>query len=363
MKKRKQKIMALLLAMVLVFNLSGCAKNKGTSGNASADRDSGSKSVLRIANLPASFKACLTLIADAKGYLTEEGLNYELISLQNSSDALIALEENKIDVNPSGISNILAGIQDGEDLYVIGGSAQAGGVIIAKPKNAEKYSDLANWAKSTFASGRSYTGDFVVRHYLGTIGIDSNKDMKSVDLGDDLSIIQAVQKGQADVGYITANSTLKAVNCGLTLVTNVNDYEDAYPCCRISTNGKAIKEKYNELVLFLKGIIRAYDFILENKDETIKIMMDLTDQDKDYVTEVMYGDYASKYIPDPARQKVLNFAEYLKEADAIGNTDLIEDAINVEIYKKALDAIVEEYPDNENYQTLLSSYETFDLKK
>ncbi|MCR4635688.1 MAG: hypothetical protein K5754_05610, partial [Butyrivibrio sp.] len=68
----------------------------------------------------------------------------------------------------------------------------------------------------------------------------------------------------------------------------------------------------------------------------------------------------SAYVPDPARQKVLNFSQYLLEAQALSSTDGIKEAINVDLYKKALDQILTKYPDNENYKTLLEIYNEFD---
>ena len=347
-----KSILVTILAASLL--LSGCGK--GGEEKASSEGE-----VLNVAYFPTSFKSSLSTIAYVKGFFEEEGVNVNLVNLQSSADSLVALQEGKIDVNPLGITNTIQAIEDGEGgVVIIGGSAQAGGIIITTPENADKFKDLNNWKGATWATGRSYTGDFVVRHYLSEIGIDSNVDVSSVDLGDNLSIIQSVSKGEADVGYITADGARTALDYGLELITDVDDIEHAYPCCRISSTQNAVDTKGDQLVAYLRAVIRAYDFILTNPDETIKIFTDLTSQDEDYVRDVLYGDFASAYVPDPARQKVLNFSQYLLEAQALSSTDGIKEAINVDLYKKALDQILTKYPDNENYKTLLEIYNEFD---
>ena len=275
--KKLSKIMVSVLTFAII--LTGC----GNSSNTDKSEDEKKYETLNVAYFPTSFKSSLSTIANEQGFFKEEGLDVNLISLQNSSDTIVALEEGKIDVNPSGITNVIQAIEDGSPIKIIGGSAQAGGIIITLPENAEKYKDLANWKGATWATGRSYTGDFVTRHYLKELGIDSNKDVNSLDLGDDLSIIQAVAKGEADVGYITANGTGTAEEYGVELIIDVDDLENAYPCCRISTTEDAIQNKRDSLVAYMRAVIRSYDFILSNKEETIEIYKDLTDQDEDYV--------------------------------------------------------------------------------
>lgn len=353
---KKFRYSKLLLASLLLATSVLTSCGKAESENASEEGQ-----VLNVAYFPTSFKSSLSTIAYVKGFFKEEGVNVNLVNLQNSADSLVALQEGKIDVNPLGITNTIQAIEDGEgSVVIIGGSAQAGGIIITTPENADRFKDLNNWAGATWATGRSYTGDFVVRHYLSEYGIDSNVDVSSVDLGDNLSIIQSVSKGEADVGYITADGARTAVDYGLELIIDVDDIEHAYPCCRISTNQTAIDTKGDELVAYMRAVIRAYDFILSNPEETIDIFKELTSQDEEYVRDVLYGDFASAYVPDPARAKVLNFSEYLLEAQALESTDGIRESINVDIYKTALDQILKEYPDNENYKTLLSIYNEFD---
>ena len=353
----KTTIVSLTLALAVLT--VGCG-NSNTSGGSAKGESKSKYGTLNVAYFPTSFKSSLSTVANVKGFYKEEGVDVNLVNLQNSSDTIVALEEEKIDVNPAGITNVLQAIEDGEPIKIIGGAAQAGGLIVTLPKNADKFKKLENWKGTTWATGRTMTGDFVVRHYLKEIGIDSNKDLESLDLGDDLSIIQAVAKGEAEVGYITANDTRTAIDYGLELIINVDDLEHAYPCCRISTTENAIKNKRDALVAYMRAVIRAYDFILSNREETIEIFKDLTHQDDAYVKEVMYGDFASAYIPDPAKAKVLNYGQYLKEATAIDSTDKIEGSIDTTIFKEALDQILEKYPDNNNYKDLLEAYNEFD---
>lgn len=314
---------------------------------------------LEVAWFPSSIKSALTTVAYDQGYFKEEGVTVNCNVIQSVADALTALSENKVDVVPVGITLQLQFIAEGQDLVIFGGSAQEGGAIITKPENEKQFKELSGWKGKKWASARSYTGDNIIRAKLREIGIVPEKDIEIDYLNDDTSIVLAVSKGQVDVGYITADGVQTAKNFGLSLGIKVGDIDPYYPCCRQTTTSKVIDEKHDALVAYHRGLIRAYKLIIEEPDKAVKIMVDQTGQTKEYVKEALYGDYASRYSPAPAKQRIVDFSSYLigegiiKDADVSGN-------INTEIFREALDDILEEYPDDADYLALKEFSDQYD---
>jgi NitT/TauT family transport system substrate-binding protein len=82
-------------------------------------------------------------------------------------------------------------------------------------------------------------------------------------------------------------------------------------------------------------------------------MEELTGQSREYVETGLYGEYASRYNPDPATKKVAEFYSYLKQEDVVKSSDInLEDYIDSSIFKEALGDILERYPDDPDYLAL-----------
>ena len=376
MKKRiiRNSIAALLSAAVIAGALTACGNGEQSSTNESTGTAAASAApesaavaaqnkenvgTLEVAWFPSSIKSALTTVAYDRGFFTEEGVTVNSDVLLSTADSLTALSEGKVDIVPVGITLQLQFMAEGQDLIFFGGSAQEGGAIITKPENASQFAELSGWAGKKWASARSYTGDNIIRSKLRDIGIVPEQDIEIDYLNDDTSIVQAVSKGQADVGYITADGVQTAKNFGLDLGIKVGDIDPYYPCCRQTTSSRVIAEKHDALVAYQRGLIRAYKLILNEHDEAIDIMVNQTGQTKEYVTEALYGDYASRYNPDPAKSRVVDYAAYLigegiiKDADISGN-------VNTDIFREALEDILREYPDDADYLALKEFSDKFD---
>lgn len=336
--------------------------NNGSSYNApeeGAHEKKENVGTLEVAWFPSSIKSALTTVAHDQGYFEEEGVTVNCNVIQSVADALTALSVDKVDVVPVGITLQLQFIAEGQDLVIFGGSAQEGGAIITKPENTAQFADLSGWKGKKWASARSYTGDNIIRAKLREKGIVPEKDIEIDYLNDDTAIVQAVSKGQVDVGYITADGVQTAKNFGLECGIKVGDIDPYYPCCRQTTTSKVINEKHDALEAYHRGLIRAYKLILNDHDKAIDIMVAQTGQTKEYVEEALYGDYASRYSPAPAKQRIIDFSAYLIGEDIIKDAD-VSGGINTEIFRSALEDILNEYPDDADYKALKEFSEKYD---
>ncbi|QNU68602.1 ABC transporter substrate-binding protein [Ruminiclostridium herbifermentans] len=350
MKIHTKRLISIILLLVFVLSISACGGENERKVSSSSQKNVGT---LKVAWFPATIKAALTSTAYSLGYFDEEGVTVECETLQNAADAITAVKLGKVDISPVGITQQLQFISEGSDLVIFGGSAQEGGAVVTKPENAERFSDLKNWKDANWATGRSFTGDFVIRNQLRKYGIIPGEDIIMSDLADNTPIIQAVAKGTADVGYITSDGVSIAKSMGLTVGIRVGDLSPYYPCCRQTANGEAIKNKKEAFVAYQRALIRAYKVIQSDHEKAIEVMEELTGQSREYVESGLYGKYASRYNPSPATKKVAEFYGFLKQEGVIRNESFkIEDNINVSIFKEALEDILDRYPDDKDYLAL-----------
>jgi NitT/TauT family transport system substrate-binding protein len=354
MKREKigfSSVMVFLAAGLLL--VAGCEK-KNTALDAGDGKDLG---VLKVAWFPGNTKAALTSIAYQLGYFEEEGISIENVVLQNGNDGFTALKVGKVDIVPNGISGPLQFISEKSDLIIFGGSAMEGGVIVTLPERADEFRNWENWRGKKYGTARTMTGDYVVRDYLRSIGIESGRDYTVSDLGTNNVIIQGVVKGAVDVGYVTADGVIIAESMGLTIIKRVGDMDPGYPCCRQITSPTVIQNRRDALVAYQRGLIRAYKLLYDDHETAIKLVIELSQQSRDYVESALYGENASIYNPAPARKNVHRFNEYLiKEGivkDLGDEQDAVLDAhIDSTIFEQALREILTKYPEEPRYLEL-----------
>lgn len=377
--KKAFKIVSILLILALAAALTACQPTATVGGAqppaasavpasasvqaaaASQTAANGDLPTLKVAWFAATIKQALTTTAYALGYFEEEGVHVENVSLQTAGDAITALTLGKVDVVPVGITQQLQFISQGQDLVIFGGSAMEGGAIIVKPGSEEKYKNWANWKGVNWGTGRSYTGDFVVRDQLRKNGIVPGEDITVTDLENDNGIIQAVAKGSVDVGYITADGVAIARQLGLSVITKVGELSPNYTCCRQTTTSKVIADKSDQLVAYERALIRAYKVIQSDHQKAIDIMIKQTGQSQAYVESGLYGEYASKYNPDPSKKAVEQFNKFLIQEGVVTNTSVsLDDHISTDIYRQALSEILQKYPDDKEYQDLKTYSDSID---
>ena len=106
----------------------------------------------------------------------------------------------------------------------------------------------------------------------------------------------------------------------------------------------------DEAKLLLKSLIRAEQWYLANKEECVKILAKEIGAEEDYVAAYLLNDnYVSSV--DPCKNSVVKTWEAMIKMGFIDQADAdkinIEDHINTELYKEALDECVTEYRDED----------------
>lgn len=359
----RKKIIAGTVSLVLLATLSsGCGEKKQVEGNASAQPTPSAQPVKRelkkfnIGYL-ASTGHILYFIAQEKGYFKEEGLDTELFLFNNSGEGLNAIKAGKLQAGSFGTAPPLTFIAKETDFTIFGGQMSEGHAIIVKPEKAEEYKDLKNFKGKTLASVRLSTGDIVFRGGFTEAGIDWKKDLTINELESAAAVLEAVKKGSADAGIVWTPYRKMAEEQGLALVQYSGDVEgmEDHPCCRQIAMTDKVKANPEDYGAFTAALIRAYKFYTESKQESIEILSKYVKIDKAILEKETYGEHISSN-PDPNKEGVKKFWDFMKKEEYISSNINIENHINTTVYKNALDSILKKYPDDEVYKKLKAEF-------
>jgi NitT/TauT family transport system substrate-binding protein len=347
------------LMVTLVFSFSvSCSKRTATVGDAEK-KDPIPFTVLYSSNV---IGIPISTIAKEKGYYVEEGLKPEYIIL--NSGAIESLSIGKADINSDGLIPPLSYIAQRADLKVIGGAKAGGSLVITKPENAEKYSEFANWRGTRLGTVRLSTSEMASRYALGKFGFNmdadnSNQDITFVEIESYPNIIEGVRKGQIDIGFINFEYQNAARDLGLTILFPMTYMYPNYVCCRQTAYSKSLESKREAYVAYLRAQIRAYKDFVEQPEEVIALLAEVSSQEEDYVRSLLYNtewNGGRTYHPDPDSKRVKEVWDTLLQYKYIPEGVSFDDVMDCTIYRDALNEILERYPNDPLYQQMAQDF-------
>lgn len=356
MKNRFKKTIIFLLMATLVFSslafFTACSKKDDVN-------------TLRIGRQPGVLKTMIQQVAENQGYYKEEGVNVEFVDIASSTAAITSLASNKkeIDVWTRGILPALNFIDKGSDLVVFGGIAAEGGAILVRTEDIEKYQNFKEFENKTIATTLLSTAWEASRIALIDMGIDVST-IKEFTVTDDINAVLAVQKGEADIAFTPLENGKNAENDKVKIVHYTGELSPLYVCCRQTTNSKVIETKKEALINYTKANIRAYKYFNDpaNRDELVNQFVDYTKQPKEFVEWFLY-DARHKLLPDPNVNGVERLYNELVKRDRYEGKIDIKQHVDKDIYKLALDDILQRYPNVLDYKDLESIYADYNIVK
>lgn len=209
-----KKLLSLLaISAALLFALTGCssgdAENPDVSGETNQQADTYHIAVAAQSNSGQVFQ----YIAEAHGFLEEEGVDVELIYINNGTDAFTAMTAGQIDVMSTyGTGGPLIQIANGQDYTIFGGYMIIGETpVYAKPET--EWTSLESFRGKTIAITRAGTPDIVLKGILYDAGLLD--EVTFIEMKKNQETLQAVESGQADFGATATGYQLQAAAMGL----------------------------------------------------------------------------------------------------------------------------------------------------
>ena len=305
----------------------------------------------------ASTGHAMYFIAKEKGYFEQEGLDVQLFLFTNSGEGLNAIAAGKLDAGSFGTAPPLVFLTKGVDLTIFGGQMSEGHGIVAKPDKAEQFKDLKSYKGKTIATVRLSTGDIVFRGGLHQAGLDWRKDVTIKELESPGAVLEAVKKGSVDAGILWPPFLTLAEQQGLKVARRSGDVLPGHTCCRQVALSRKVKSNEADYVNFVRALIRAHAFYKAYPDETVDMANKYVKIDKAVLKRDLYN--GNLYLsPDPEKAGVLTFWGYMNKAGYISSHENVEAHISTEIFRKALEGLIREYPNEKDYKALKASFRT-----
>jgi len=208
-------------------------------------------------------------LAEKKGFLREEGLQSEVIRI-NPTVALAALVSGELDYW-TVIGNSVGAVIQGAPLRVLAcyvpGSASA---LIVRPE-FKTVQELRGKAIGLNTSGGALEsmGRLIFKHF----GLDPDKEIKFLPLGTNERRFSAMKQGLTAGTLGSPPLDFLGKKMGFVVLVRAHELF-SYPTSGVVASLKKIKEKPEEIKRVIKGGIKANQYIRQNREGTIQLMME-----------------------------------------------------------------------------------------
>lgn len=359
MKNKRIKVGILVMLLACMLSIFGCGNKEAVNKDA-MNKDT--VETITVGRPGLDIKIACIIVASEMGYYKEEGVNVKFETISNLADGMTAVTKKKLDVLPFGVIPSATFISKGSDAIIFGGTISEGSEAIVLPKDANRYKSLEDFRGKKMGCYRMETGHMVMKGVLREAGLNVNSDVEFVYLDGQQSILEAVKKGEVDLGFVNSGYGYIAKKNGLSVAFHSADFSADFPCCRQTTNRTALTEKRDAFVKFMIANLRGYETLMTDRKTAIAALVKYSGQDAEYVENVIYGtdtyDAAMKISLDPNKNRVCEFYEIMKaNGDIDANTKYtMEDHMDITIYKDALNEMINRNPGNKIFTQLMDEF-------
>ena len=312
--------------------------------------------VVRLALNPSGH--ILNSIAEDQGYLRDEGITVEYVHATTDGEVFEGIRNGTIDVASNSGTNLpLQEIASGLDLTIFGGYLITGCMPVLSRVETEWHGieDLIGKTMACEPNLYAITGPLL------DMGYDPLNQIHWYETDSQEERIEAVKNGDADFALVgTSLNYAVLTDSEIKVLTYAADILPGYSCCRVEALSSWVNENPNTVKALLRAWIRAMAYYDTHHDEAIALLQKQTGMTEEFIRSYFDNPRFALNI-DPMKKAVERAWDYMERLGLLGADSAgmsIDDHINVNLYKEALDECQDRYG-NENpkfYEKLQSTF-------
>jgi NitT/TauT family transport system substrate-binding protein len=235
------------------------------------------------------------LAKDAKIF-EKNGLDVEPVLLRGSGQTSQAMVSGSLFASSVALPAVMLADLNGADLTnVAHGIAAQASKLMVKPE-IRKLEDLKG--KKIGISSLGSAGDLLFGYVLRKYGIDTNREVFWLAVGNTSERLQALYSGAVDAVDLTFPADLQAERKGFRVLLDAKK-EIVYPTASVVTRRKTIREDRDTVMRFVRSYVEGIAFLKQNKEFSQKVLAKyLRNADPEYL-EGAYTIFKQDFIATP----------------------------------------------------------------
>jgi len=232
---------------------------------------------------------------DAKLF-EKNGIDVELVLLRGSGQTSLAMVAGSLFASSVALPAVMLADLNGADLVnVAHGIAVQGSKLMVRPE-IRKVEDLKG--KKIGISSLGSAGDLLFGYVLRKYGIDTNREILWLAVGNTGERLQALLNGAVDAADLTYPADAQAERKGFRVLLDARK-EIVYPTASVVTRRKTIREDRDTVMRVVRSYVEGIAFLKQNKDFSQKVLAKyFRTNDPEYL-EGAYAIFKQDFISAP----------------------------------------------------------------
>ena len=272
------------------------------------------------------------IIAQKEGYLKEEGLEVQLLSIRGEI-AIRTTLAGEVDFFTNAGSALAAAVRGVPVKIVTVFQDKPGWDLIAQP-DIKSVAQLRGKNIAVMSPEGSLA--VVAREILRKNGIDPAKDVNLVTMGGDEVRFPALQTKSIQATLFSTGMSLKAQKEGFTKLASASDYANLIEG-GLATSNDRIKQNPEKLFRFIRAGLKGINFFIAKREPSIKYMMDALRMNDRELVNAIYDIQSKLLLRDGfSDDKVLqSMIDEMKKTTKVQRDIKVSDVFDLTFVKKA----------------------------
>jgi NitT/TauT family transport system substrate-binding protein len=287
---------------------------------------------VRVAYPSMSTSVFCLIIAQKEGYLKEEGLEAQLLSIRGEI-AIRTTLAGEVDFFTNAGSALAAAVRGVPVKIVTVFQDKPGWDLIAQP-DIKSVAQLRGKNIAVMSPEGSLA--VVAREILRKNGIDPTKDVNLVTMGGDEVRFPALQTKSIQATLFNTAMSLKAQKEGFTKLAMASDYANLIEG-GLSTSNDRIKQGPDKIFRFIRAALKGLNFFVSKRELSIKYMTEALRMNDRELINAIYDIQAKLVLRDGfTDDKVLqSMIDEMKKTTKVQRDIKISDIFDLTFVKKA----------------------------
>ncbi len=206
-------------------------------------------------------------VAKVKGFFQAEGVRVDIPILRSATTGIQALIGGSTQFDATTTDAMMTAVDKGQELELIGGIINGATYRLVASKTFQTFKDLkgAVIGVSSLTSGST----LLLRLMLEKNGIHYPRDFTLLNVGGTPERLAALESGRLDATLLAAPLSYKAVDMGYNRIGDVYEYVNHYELSGLAVSKRWARENPETVKKVLRGLIRGFQWLHQNKDEAI----------------------------------------------------------------------------------------------
>ncbi|HWO43222.1 MAG TPA: ABC transporter substrate-binding protein [Candidatus Eisenbacteria bacterium] len=252
---------------------------------------------VRIGSLGLSGPLLPLWVAQDRSLFAQYGLKTEVVTFQGGSTTIQALVAGEVQFAAAGSTSGVNAKVGGADIVVLGEWVNTLPYMLIVAGEIDTPEKLRNKriAISRFGSGAHYAARLV----LIKMGIDPDKDVQMLQIGDEPTRLAALRQGAADATVLTPPANLTARNLGFRVLTSLHEAGVQFSFDHLLATRNFASKNKDTVQRFLKGFLAGIAYMKRNREASVESLRRWMRMNDRAALEETYRIFVAMIPPKP----------------------------------------------------------------